>query len=83
MNADAFRAYVRHVLAPTPQPDDIMVMDNLPAHKAADIRALIQADGVRLLYLPPYLSDFTPIKNACAKLKAILGKAATRSIADL
>ena len=45
MNADAFRAYVRHVLAPTLQPGDIVVMDNLPAHKVSDIRALIEATG--------------------------------------
>ena len=83
MNADAFRAYVRHVLAPTLRPRDIVVMDNLPAHKAADIRTLIEAVGARLLYLPPYSPDFNPIENAFSKLKAILRKAATRSIADL
>jgi len=83
MNAEAFRAYVRHVLAPTLRAGDIVVMGNLPAHKVADIRALIEAAGARLLYLPPYSPDFNPIENAFAKLKAILRKAAARSIADL
>src|SRR4051794_39976360 len=83
MNADAFRAYVRHVLAPTLRPGDIVVMDNLPAHKVADIRALIEAAGAELLYLPPYSPDFNPIENPFSKLKAILRKAASRSIADL
>jgi transposase len=83
MNANAFRAYVRHVLAPTLQPGDIVVMDNLPAHKVSDIRALIEATGARLLYLPPYSPDFNPIENAFSKLKAILRKAAARSITEL
>jgi transposase len=83
MNADAFRAYVRHVLAPTLRSGDIVVMDNLPAHKVTDVRTMIEAAGARLLYLPPYSPDFNPIENAFSKLKAILRKAATRSITDL
>ena len=83
MNADAFRAYVRHVLAPTLQSGDIVVMDNLPAHKHADIRMLIEAASARLLYLPPYSPDFNPIEKAFAKLKAFLRKAAARTIPDL
>ena len=83
MNADAFRAYVRHVLAPTLRPGDIVVIDNLPAHKHTDISMLIEAAGARLLYLPPYSPDFSPIENAFAKLKAILRKAAARSVTNL
>jgi transposase len=83
MNADAFRAYVRHVLAPTLRSGDIVVMDNLPAHKVTDVRTMIEAAGARLLYLPPYSPDFNPIENAFSKLKAILRKAAARSITDL
>ena len=83
MNADAFRAYVRHVLAPTLRPGDTVVMDNLPAHKVADIRVLIENAGANLLYLPPYSPDFNPIENAFSKLKAILRKAAARSITEL
>lgn len=83
MNRDAFRAYVRHVLAPTLRPGDIVVMDNLPAHKGTETRGMIEAAGATLLYLPPYSPDFNPIENAFAKLKALLRKAAARTIADL
>ena len=83
MNADAFRAYVHHLLAPTLRPGDIVVMDNLPAHKHADIPMLIEAAGASLLYLPPYSPDFNLIENAFAKLKAFLRKAAARTIPDL
>ncbi len=58
-------------------------MDNLPAHKVAGVRAAIQATGARLWLLPPYSPDFNPIENAFAKLKAILRKAAARTIPAL
>lgn len=64
MNGDAFRAYVEQVLAPTLSPGDIVIMDNLPAHKAAGVREAIQARGAELRYLPPYSPDFNPIENA-------------------
>ena len=64
MNAAAFRAYVEQVLAPTLNPGDIVVMDNLPAHKGAAVRNLIEAGGASLLLLPPYSPDFNPIENA-------------------
>jgi transposase len=83
MNAVAFRAYVEQVLAPTLRPGDIVVMDNLAAHKNAAIRAAIEAVGAELRYLPPYSPDFNPIENAFAKLKAILRKAAARNLDDL
>ena len=83
MNGTAFRAYVEQVLAPTLAPGDIVVMDNLPAHKGAAIKAAIEARGARLLYLPPYSPDFNPIEMAFAKLKAILRKAAARTRDDL
>lgn len=83
MNRDAFHAYVRHVLTPTLRPGDIVVMDNLPAHKGGETRMMIEAAGARLLYLPPYSPDFNPIENAFSKLKAILRKAAERSIDGL
>ncbi len=83
MNRDAFRAYVRHMLAPTLRPGDIVVMDNLPAHKGTETRGMIEAAGATLLYLPPYSPDFNPIENAFAKLKALLRKAAARTIVDL
>jgi len=83
MNAAAFVAYVEQVLAPTLQPGDVVVMDNLPAHKAGGVRAAIEQAGATLLYLPPYSPDFNPIENAFAKLKALLRKAAARTIAEL
>jgi transposase len=83
MNGDAFRAYIEQVLVPTLEPDDVVVMDNLPAHKSPAIRAAIEAEGARLLYLPPYSPDFNPIENAFAKLKSILRKTAARTIDDL
>jgi transposase len=70
MNGNVFQAYVSQVLAPTLAPGDIVVMDNLPAHKAAGVRDAIEAAGATLLYLPPYSPDFNPIENAFAKLKA-------------
>lgn len=83
MNAAAFRAYVEQVLAPTLNPGDIVVMDNLPAHKGAAIRAAIEACGARLILLPPYSPDFNPIENAYAKFKSLLREAAARTIETL
>jgi transposase len=83
MNGDFFRAYVEQVLAPTLQPGDIIIMDNLAAHKNSAIREAIEATGAQLRYLPPYSPDLNPIENAFAKLKAILRKAAARTLDDL
>ena len=83
MNGAAFQAYVGQVLVPTLSPGDIVVMDNLPAHKATAVRIAIEAAGARLLYLPPYSPDFNPIENAFARLKAGLRKAAARTIPEL
>ena len=83
MNAIAFRAYAEQVLAPTLGPGDIVVMDNLPAHKGAAVRAAIEARGATLILLPPYSPDFNPIENAFAKFKSLLRKAAARSVETL
>ena len=80
MNGAAFLAYVEQVLVPTLAPGDIVVMDNLPAHKPAAVRAAIVRAGATLLYLPPYSPDFNPIEKAFAKLKALLRKAAERTV---
>ncbi|MET4024081.1 transposase [Bradyrhizobium sp. S3.2.12] len=82
MNAVAFLAYVEQVLAPTLNPDDVVVMDNLPAHKGAAVRAAIEACGASLLLLPPYSPDNT-IENAFAKFKSSLCKAAARTVDTL
>ena len=82
MNGAAFLAYVQQVLVPELKPDDIVIMDNLSAHKGCQVRAAIEAAGARLLHLPPYSPDFNPIENAFAKLKALLRKAAARSVVE-
>jgi transposase len=79
MNGEAFRVYVEKVLVPILQPEEIVVMDNLPAHKVEGVRKLIEARDARLLYLPPYSPDLNPIELAFAKLKALLRKAAERT----
>ena len=83
MNGNAFLAYVEQVLAPSLKPGDIVVLDNLSAHKVPGVRETIEAAGARLLYLPPYSPDFNPIEQLFAKLKTLLRKAAERSIDGL
>jgi len=80
MTGAIFREYLRHCLVPTLSPGDIVVMDNLPAHKNAAVREIIEAAGAELRYLPPYSPDLNPIEQAIAKLKAHLRKAQERSI---
>ena len=74
-----FRAYVEQVLVPTLVAGDIVVMDNLSAHKVSGIREAIEAAGATLLYLPPYSPDYSPIENCWSKLKASLRKAKART----
>ena len=83
MNGEAFLAYVEQALAPTLAQGDIVVMDNLSAHKPDGIRQAIERAGAALLFLPPYSPDFNPIEQAFAKLKALLRKAAARTLDDL
>jgi transposase len=79
----AFVAYVREFLAPTLRPGQVVVLDNLSVHKAAAARALIEARGCRLLFLPAYSPDFSPIELAFAKLKEALRRAGARTKARL
>jgi len=83
MNSAIFLAYVTQCLVPGLRPGDIVVMDNLKPHKAAGVREAIEAAGAKLLYLPPYSPDLNPIELLFAKLKALLRKAAERSIEAL
>lgn len=83
INGELFQAYVDQVLVPELHPGDIVVMDNLGSHKGAGVREAIEAVGASLLYLPPYSPDFNPIENAFAKLKAMLRKAAERTVDGL
>lgn len=80
INRNAFQAYVDQVLVPELRPGDIVIMDNLGSHKGTAVRAAIEAVGAMLLYLPPYSPDFNPIENAFSKLKALLRKAAERTV---
>jgi transposase len=79
MTGAAFRTYVEQLLAPTLGAGDVVVMDNLPAHKVKGVREAILAAGAGLLYLPPYSPDLNPIELLFAKLKTLLRKAALRS----
>jgi transposase len=83
MTGAAFLAYVEQVLAPTLRPGDIVVLDNLPAHKPIAIREAIEAAGAIIRFLPPYSPDFNPIEMAFSKIKALLKKAAARTLHDL
>lgn len=83
MDGSAFRAYVTKVLVPELAPGDVVVMDNLPAHRVSGVRQAIEAAGAALLYLPPYSPDLNPIEMAFAKLKAFLRAVAARTIPDL
>ncbi len=80
MNGDVFRAYVEQMLAPSLAPGDVVVMDNLPAHKVTGVRKAIEAVGASLLYLPAYSPDLNPIEQLFAKLKTLLRKAEARTI---
>ncbi len=83
MHGAAFLAYVEQVLVPTLVPGDQVMMDNLPAHKVAGVKEAIEAAGATRVLLPPYSPDFNPSEQAFAKLKALLRKAAARSVDDL
>lgn len=83
MNGSIFRTYVERCLAPMLTLGDIVIMDNLRAHKVAGVREAIEAAGAVLLYLPPYSPDLNPIEQLFAKLKALLRKAAERTLEAL
>ena len=78
-SGDVFAAYLQQVLGPTLVPGDVVVLDNLPAHKVAGLAELVEARGTRLLYLPPYSPDFNPIGLAFSKLKTWLRTAQART----
>ena len=83
MDGQGFLVYVEKVLVPSLSDGDIVVMDNLGSHKGKAVRQAIEAVGARLLFLPPYSPDLNPIEQVFAKLKALLRKAAARSIPTL
>jgi transposase len=83
MNGPTFRAYVEQALAPALEPGDVVVLDNLPAHKVAGVKEAITGRGATLMYLPPYSPDLNPIEQLFAKLKALLRSEAARTVEAL
>jgi transposase len=83
MDGTVFLAYARQFLAPALRPGDVVVLDNLGSHKVAGVREAITGAGATLLYLPPYSPDLNPIEKLFSKLKALLRKAATRTVEAL
>ena len=74
-----FEAYVEEVLAPSLRPGQVVVMDNLGAHRGERVRELVEGRGCELLFLPPYSPDFSPIEEAFSKIKALLRKSQART----
>jgi transposase len=83
MTGELFTAYVEQVLAPTLRPGDVVVLDNLAAHKRASARRAVEAAGATVAFLPPYSPDLNPIELAFSKLKALLRKAGRRTVDGL
>jgi transposase len=83
INGAAFVAYIEQCLAPTLKRGDIVVIDNLPAHKVAGVKDAIEAAGATLQYLPQYSPDLNPIEMPFSKFKAFLRKAAERTVGGL
>jgi transposase len=79
ITGESFCAYVEQFLTPALAKGDVVVMDNLAAHKVAGVREAVAAVGASILYLPPYSPDLNPIEQVFAKLKALLRKAAART----
>jgi transposase len=80
INGEWFLAYVQQLLIPTLSPGDVVIMDNLGSHKGKAVRRAIRRAGAHLLFLPPYSPDLNPIEQVFAKLKALLRKAAERTV---
>ena len=83
MNGEIFLAYLEQCLAPTLRRGDIVVIDNLPAHRVVGVEEVIQGAGASLRYLPQYSPDLNPIEMVYHPLKAFLRKVAERTIAGL
>jgi transposase len=83
INGEIFLAYVQQVLVPTLRRNDIVVLDNYPSHKVAGVEETIEQAGATVRYLPRYSPDLNPIEMPYSKFKAMLRKAAGRTISDL
>jgi transposase len=82
-DGDVFLAYLEHVLCPQLKPGQLVVMDNLGAHKVDGVRELIEHTGASLCYLPPYSPDFNPIEKCWAQMKQKLRALKARSVITL
>ena len=80
VNSETFAGYVEECLAPALEPGDILIIDNLPAHKSARVTAAVEGAGCTLVYLPPYSPDLNPIENMWSKVKASIRTAAARTL---
>ena len=78
-DASAFELYIEHILAPSLRPGQIVILDNLSIHQGARVRQAIEARGCRLLFLPAYSPDFSPIEEAFSKLKTFLRRVGART----
>ena len=83
INGAVFLAYIEQQLVPTLRPGDMVVMDNLSAHKVSGVRRAIEAAGATVLYLPPYSPDLNPIETVFSKFKHLLRSAAERTVEAL
>ena len=82
-DTEFFVTFVREALVPILKPGQVLVLDNLPAHKSQEIDRLVESTGARVLRLPPYSPDFNPIEMAISKIKTVLRKLARRSVDGL
>jgi transposase len=83
VNGDIFRCWVRDILGPTLHPGDIVLWDNLSAHKVAGVEEVLRARSARLLRLSPYSPDFNPIEQCWSKIKTFLRQAKARTVEAL
>jgi transposase len=83
MDGLTFVGYIEQCLVPTLKRGQLVIMDNLPAHRVPGVREAIEAAGATLVYLPKYSPEFNPIEQAFSKIKALLRKAAERSVKGL
>ncbi len=83
VDSAAFLSYIEHVLCPTLEPGQVVVMDNFTIHHNSRVKELLTAQGCEVLYLPTYSPDFNPIEHLFAKIKAFIRKLRPDSVEDL
>ena len=83
VNTEAFVGFVEQFLVPMLRPGQVLILDNLPAHKSTEVDRLVESVGARVMRLPPYSPDFNPIEMAFSKVKSMLRKEAARTVDTL